>query len=83
MNYENYVYIFKFAFYLNKGILTVVNILRLSALLETILGLGQLQMMFGFLPLGVSLFPKLSKFKFQRHLLVISGKKILVFNGKF
>ena len=64
---------FKIAFYLNKGITTVVNILSLSTLLETILGLGQLQMMFGFLPLGVSLFPQLSQFKFQCDLLVVSG----------
>ena len=63
-------------FYLNKGITTVVNILSLSTLLETILGLGQLQMMFGFLPLGVSLFPQLSKFKFQCHLLVVSGTEV-------
>ena len=68
------VYIFYIAFNLNKGIATVVNIVRLSTLLETILGLSQLQMMFGFLPLGISLFPKLSKFKFQCHLLVISEK---------
>lgn len=72
MNYENYFYIFNIAFYLNKGITTVVDVLGLSNLLETILGLGQLQMMFGFLPLSVSLFTKLSKFKLQRHLLVIS-----------
>ena len=78
MNYENDVYIFKIAGYLNKGIATVVNILSLPALLDTILGLGQLQVMFGFLPLGVSLFPKLSKFKFQRHLLVISANKIVL-----
>ena len=57
--------------YLNKGITTVVKILSLS-----ILGLGQLQMMFGFLPLGVSLFPQLSKFKFQCHLLVVSGTEV-------